>query len=148
AMPPSPEAQVHYVNPWAVDTVIDEAAPWRWYLDHPRRGVLTLAVHTFNLLDQDLLFTYSRDLDPWYRLPAGVINHAMVAAGLIGLALLTLHCLRSGTPAARDAVGLLLFTLGTNWAMHAWTAVEMRFGVVLLLALMPLSLYAGWQLAA
>lgn len=139
AMPPSPEAQVHYLNPWAAGTEIDEAAPWRWYLDHPRRGALTLAVHTFNLVDQDLLFTYSRDLDPWYRVPVGVINHAIVAAGLLGIVILTRRLIVSGTPAARDALGLLLFTLGANWAMHVWTAVEMRFGVVLLLALLPLA---------
>jgi hypothetical protein len=63
-MPPVPVAQINYNNPFFVGTTVDVASPWRWYLDYPGRGVATLALHAFNLTDQDLLFTYSRDLDP------------------------------------------------------------------------------------
>lgn len=147
-MPPSPEPRVHYVNPFWVGTSVDESAPWRWYLDHPGRGALTLAIHTFNLTDQDLLFTYSRDLDPWYRIPLGVVNHAFVALGLIGLGLAVPAMRRAEMLRQRDAFFMLLLTLAANWAMHVWTAVEMRFGVVLLLALVPFAGYAAVNLGA
>ena len=82
------------------ERTLDVEAPWRWYLEHPGRGLLTIALHTFNLTDQDLLFTYSRDLDPWYRVPLGIVNHAAVALGALGLVLLGCRA-----RAARDSAG-------------------------------------------
>jgi len=104
-----------------------------------------------SLPEQDLLFTYSRDLDPWYRIPLGLINHAAVALGLIGL-LLCFHTVHSaGNQTSRDAVALLAVMIAATWAMHVWTAVEMRFGFALLCALFPLAGYAiarVWQSAS
>jgi hypothetical protein len=142
AMAPIPEPAIHYVNPLSADTPIDEHAPWRWYAGHPWRGTLTLAIHTFNLLDQDLLFTYSRDLDPWYRVPLGIVNHGVVALGLVGLWYAFRHVRSKGTHTDRDCLAILLVMLGATWAMHVWTAVEMRFGFAILLALFPLAGYA------
>ena len=151
AMPPSPEARVHYVNPWLHGTDLNDEAPLAWYVGNPGRGALTLAVHSFNLVDQDLLFTYSRDLDPWYRIPLGLINHAAVALGLIGLLLCFRAVHSAGNQTSRDAVALLAVMLTATWAMHVWTAVEMRFGFALLCALFPLAGYAiarVWQSAS
>jgi hypothetical protein len=142
AMAPIPEPAIHYVNPLSIDTPIDEQAPWHWYVGHPWRGAFTLAIHTFNLLDQDLLFTYSRDLDPWYRVPLGIINHGVVALGLVGLWCVFRRVRATDAQTARDCLGILLVVLGTTWAMHVWTAVEMRFGFAVLLALFPLAGYA------
>jgi hypothetical protein len=146
AMPPVPQGAIYYQNPLWTGTVVDEHAPWRWYLDHPGRGLLTVAIHTFNLTDQDLLFTYSRDLDPWYRVPLSVINHAIVALGLLGIFLGVRRTLAQGTAEQRDAMLMLLATASANWAMYCWTAVEMRFGSVLLLVLFPFAGYAAWCL--
>lgn len=148
AMPPNPEARVHYLNPFVAGTTIDPQAPARWYIDNPGRGALTLAIHTFNLTDQDLLFTYSRDLDPWYRVPVGVINHGIVAMGVLGFVLGLARVRVNGVPGAGDAWAMLILTLGANWGMHVWTAVEMRFGVALLLVFLPLAGYTGLRLAA
>ena len=148
AQPPVPEAPVHYDNPWYEGTAIDEASPWSWYVDHPLRGVATLALHTFNLTDQDLLFTYSRDLTPWYRIPLGIVNHGIVALGLLGLVLLGRRVHAAHEPRWRDAYVLLLALIVANLAVYAWTAVEMRFGSVLLLLLFPLAGYAGLRVAA
>ena len=148
AQPPVPKAPVHYDNPWYEGTVIDEASPWSWYVDHPLRGVATLALHTFNLTDQDLLFTYSRDLTPWYRIPLGIVNHGIVALGLLGLVLLGRRVHAAHEARWRDAYVLLLALIVANLAVYAWTAVEMRFGSVLLLLLFPLAGYAGLRVAA
>lgn len=147
AMPPSPGAAVHYVNPWLTGTTVDEADPLAWYVAHPRRGALTLALHSFNLTDQDLLFTYSRDLDPWYRVPLGIVNHAVVALGLIGLVVLGSDALRVGHRTDRDAMALLALALAGTWALHAWAAVEMRFGALVLCVLFPAAGYTLYILA-
>lgn len=139
AMPPVPDPQIHYINPFSSGTVVEQEAPMWWYVENPGRGALTLAIHTFNLTDQDLLFTYSRDLNPWYRLPLGVVNHAAVALGVIGL---WLGARRLRAPHDRDGYVMLLVVIGANVAMYAWTSVEMRFGSTLLLILFPLAVYA------
>ena len=43
---------------------------------------------------------------------------------------------------------MLLALIVANWAVYAWTAVEMRFGSVLLLVLFPLAAYAALRIAA
>jgi hypothetical protein len=144
---PVPVGPIYYNNPLVVGTTVDPGSPWRWYIDYPGRGALTVALHTFNLLDQDLLFTYSRDLDPWYRLPLGIVNHAVVGLGLIGLVLMIRRSLVGGLPECRDARTVLLVMVVANWAVYAGTGVEMRFGSVLLLVLFPLAGYAGIRIA-
>ena len=127
---------------------MDEASPWSWYVDYPLRAAATVALHTFNLTDQDLLFTYSRDLSPWYRVPLGIANHAVVALGVVGLLLLGLRMHTTKEPRSRDAYVMLLALIVANWAVYAWTAVEMRFGSVLLLVLFPLAAYGALRIAA
>ena len=139
-LPPVPEAQVPYENPWVAGTTLSEEAPLRWYLEHPLRGAATTALHTFNLTDQDLLFTYSRDLRPWYRIPLGIVNHAAVALGLIGLSVAARKVRHDRR--APDAFLVLACLIAANWAVYAWTAVEMRFGATLLLVLVPFAGYA------
>ena len=147
AMPPVPHPSVFYSNPLYPGTTMNDASPWAWYFTYPLRGAATLALHTFNLTDQDLLFTYSRDLDPWYRVPLGIVNHAVMALGLVGLLLLGQRVGISSEPRWRDAYVVLLALMGSNWAVYAWTAVEMRFGSVLLLVFFPLAGYAAMRLA-
>jgi len=139
-LPPVPQAPVGYRNPMLAGTVLNDTAPLAWYAEYPLRGVATTLLHTFNLTDQDLLFTYSRDLRPWYRIPLGIVNHAAVALGVVGLWLAGRRVRRDRH--ARDAFVALLVLLVANWAMYAWTAVEMRFGATLLLVLFPFAGYA------
>ncbi len=148
ALPPVPRAPVYYNNPFYEGTTMDESSPWSWYVDYPLRAAATVALHTFNLTDQDLLFTYSRDLSPWYRVPLGIVNHAVVALGVVGLLLLGLRMRTMKEPRSRDAYVMLLALIVANWAVYAWTAVEMRFGSVLLLVLFPLAAYAALRIAA
>ena len=116
---------------------MSDDAPWTWYFDHPWRGIATIALHTFNLTDQDLLFTYSRDLVPWYRIPLGILNHAIVALGAVGLVLFGRRAWAAEDPRERDGLVVLLALLAAHWAVYAWTGVEMRFRSVILLILFP-----------
>ena len=136
AMPPVPFPSVFYGNPFAQGRPVDEAHPLRWYRDYPGAGAATLALHAFNMVDQDLLFTYSRDLDPWYRIPLGVLTHGCVALALLGLWRWSRHAARDS--AGRLAVAALLAFVGLHLAVHMFTAVEMRFGLPLLLVAFPL----------
>jgi hypothetical protein len=129
--------RVFYVNPLAAGTAADEHSPLSWYLEYPGAGALTLALHVFNMLDQDLLFTYSRDLDPWYRIPVGVVNHALVALALIGAGVLAARA-RRDPGLALGAAGLAAYALA-HVGLHATTLVEMRFGLPLLLLASPLA---------
>lgn len=142
ALPPVPLPSVFYDNPFLSSRPIDPVHPLRWYLQFPSAGVATLALHVFNLLDQDLVFTYSRDLDPWYRIPVGIANHALVALALIGYAYLARH--RAMTIPCLAVAALVLAHL----AVHASTAVEMRFGLPLLALAGPFAVYGVQRLAA
>ena len=146
AMPPVPRAPIHYKNPLYPGTSMSDDAPWTWYFDHPWRGLATIALHTFNLTDQDLLFTYSRDLVPWYRIPLGILNHAIVALGAVGLVLFGRRAWAAEDRRERDGLVVLLALLVANWAVYAWTGVEMRFGSVILLILFPFACYAAMHI--
>lgn len=133
------QPEIFYHNPFAQGAVVDADAPARWYFENPVAGAATIALHIFNMTDQDLLFTYSRDLHPWYRLPLGLINHAAVGLGLLGLALLWREAVRTrARPAFERAIAVSLL-LGSCCAVYGATAVEMRFGLPLLLVLFPLA---------
>lgn len=144
AMTP-PGSSIFYPNPLYRGERLDPQLPALWYAEHPVRGLATLGLHAFNLTDQDLLFTYSYDLDPWYRVPLGIVNHAIVALGLLGLALLGWAVRRAPT-FQRDACAMLGVLLLANLAVHVPTAVEMRFGLVLLSVLFPAAIYGARRL--
>lgn len=142
ALPPVPLPSVFYDNPLASSRPLDPAHPLRWYLQFPLAGVATLALHVFNLVDQDLLFTYSRDLDPWYRIPVGIVNHALLALALVGYAYLARH------RAMMIPCVILAVLVVAHLAVHAPTAVEMRFGLPLLALAGPLAVYGVQRLAS
>jgi hypothetical protein len=144
-MPPVPVAPIWYFNPLKTGSVIDPEQPLTWYAQNPLRGTLTLALHVFNMLDQDLFFVYSRDLDPWYRIPVGLVNHAVVALALIAAGLLLARTRRDRT-LVLPTVALAAYVL-CHLAMHVTTLVEMRFGLPLLLIAGPAALLAIRDLA-
>ena len=146
ALAPVPNPSIFYDNPFAKAGPVDEKQPLRWYASYPRAGAATLALHTFNMIDQDLMFTYSRDLDPWYRIPVGVVNHALIAFAAIGIAILIAGARRSRIRAL-GAIAALGY-IGAHVALHATTAVEMRFGLPLLLLAGPAAVAAIFRLAS
>ena len=130
ALSPIELPSVFYVNPFAQGRPVDEDRPLAWYAEHPLAGAATLGLHVFGMLDQDLLFTYARDLDPWYRRPLAVVVQGTVAVAAIALAVLVRRRPRSGLRTASLAV--LVTFLVSHIGLHATTAVEMRFGLPLL----------------
>jgi len=138
--------RVFYKNPFFAETRIDQEHPLSWYVDNPRAGATTLGLHVFNMLDQDLLFTNSRDLDPWYRIPLGVLNHALIALALLGGAMLAARA--RGEPRLGLAATALAAYVLAHVALHATTLVEMRFGLPLLLLAGPMAVAAVRELGA
>jgi hypothetical protein len=135
-----------YANPFATGTTIDRENPLSWYVQNPVAGAATIGLHLFNMLDQDLLFTYSRDLDPWYRVPVGVLNHAMIALALVGAGLLVARA-RHDPGLVAPTLALAVYTLA-HLGLHATTLVEMRFGLPLLLLAAPVALVGLRQLVS
>jgi hypothetical protein len=113
-MPPVPNPSIFYENPFASVGPADDDSPMSWYGQHPRAGALTIGLHTFNMLDQDLLFTYSRDLDPWYRIPLGIATHALVFCALIGIVMLVRRARTDGNCALAAITVLLSSSLTSH----------------------------------
>lgn len=139
ALPPVPDVAIHYVNPFLAGRPIDVTRPQAWYVEHPIHGLALLGLHVFGMLDQDLLFPYARDLDPWYRRPLGVATHGVVFLALAGLVVLGHRARRAKSAMAVCAA--LGAVIACHIAVHATTAVEMRFGLPLLVLDGPL---AAW----
>lgn len=141
SMVPTMPPEVCYANPLAKRGPVDRERPLDWYAQHPGAGAATVALHLFNLLDQDLVYTYAHDLDPWYRRPVGVLTQAVFALAAAGLVLLAARARRERASAV--ALAALVATIACHLAVHALTAVEMRFGLPLLVLAGPL---AAWTL--
>lgn len=139
ALPPIALPSIFYLNPYAEGRPVDEARPLAWYVEHSGAGAATLGLHVFGMLDQDLLFAYARDLDPWYRRPLGILTHGAIALAGLGLALLAR---RARGDRGYRAIFVALSTFGAGYAaLHATTAVEMRFGLPLLVIAGPLAVW-------
>jgi hypothetical protein len=78
--------QVRYASPFARGTEIRPTDTFQWYLRNPWRGGLNIAGHVFATFDQDPLFTYVSDMEPWYRIPVAILNALVVVFGLGWLA--------------------------------------------------------------
>ena len=139
ALPPIALPSIFYLNPYAEGRPVDETRPLAWYLEHPGAGAATLGLHVFGMLDQDLLFTYARDLDPWYRRPLGIVTHGGIALAGLGFVLLASRARRDR---GYRAIFVVLSTFcACHAALHAITAVEMRFGLPLLAVALPLAVW-------
>ncbi|MEO5699341.1 MAG: hypothetical protein ABIS17_13265 [Casimicrobiaceae bacterium] len=138
ALPPVPLPSVFYDNTLVVSRPIDPEHPLAWYWRYPWAGARTLALHVFNMLDQDLFFTYARSLDPWYRVPVAILNHALLAFAAIGGVLMVAR-----RRLAMTAIAVVAFVVA-HIGLHATTAVEMRFGLPLLVLAGPLAAF-GWR---
>jgi hypothetical protein len=137
ALPPVPVPSIYYENPLARHRPFDPARPLAWYAEHPGAGAATMALHAFGMLDPDLVFTYARTLDPWYRRPVGALTHGMLALAVLGALGLALRARTSSVLAATLAV--LATLVAGHLALHALVAVEMRFALPLLALAGPLA---------
>ena len=143
AMPPVPQrARPLRQSAGTTGTTMSETSRLDVVLSNIRCAVPPpLRLHTFNLTDQDLLFTYSRDLDAvvsraaWYRQPCrrgtGYRSGSFCSDNAFA-------CSRASRVGAMLTSCFWPCLWSSNWAVYAWTAVEMRFGSVL--ASRPVSL--------
>ena len=138
---------VFYLNPlfedaekqprtWRVLPENRPADPLRWYVDHPLAGLATMALHDFNLVDQDMFFGHSPELHPWWRLPSILLDHCMLALAALGL---IAWRKQANTAPGLCAWALLTLFILAHFALYSLMAVEMRYGLPLLLAASPLA---------
>ena len=148
AVPPNKIATIYYSNP-CFDSFAEFPSPaWRWYLTNAVDGSCTVALHLFGLLDQDLLFTYAVDLDPWYRIPWGVISHSSVfLAAWFFLRKAHFKGNQDSIPISRLFVIVIVLYILSFVAVYAASCVEVRFGLPLYLLVFPLAGMALAQLA-
>lgn len=135
ALPPNPRPEVIYNNPFYSEKSTPRPEfkrQWLWYFQYPVRGFLTLAIHVFGLLDPDLIFAYNTDLDPWYRVPVGIVSHLIV---FLAAWEFTAFVRRFSSQVVFTTV-LLLYVLA-YLAVYAPSAVEVRFGLPLWLLIFP-----------
>jgi hypothetical protein len=129
---PGMNPSVTYENPFAYDDALAASNPLKWYVRYPDRGIATLGLHVFNLLDQDLPTPYSVNLVPAYYAVVSPLNLAMVGLGFAGvLAGWRRRSKFSRVELASFHVVLLMATLHAG--LHSTVCVEARFGLALLL---------------
>jgi hypothetical protein len=135
------DAAVFYHNPYQNTQSL--AAPLAWCLENPGKAALTVALHVFNLLDQDLPFPYSTNLLPWYYPLASLLNLLVVALGFVGVILAPFLIRPYGISAVSLYVIAVAALIG-HFGLHSMVMAEARFGVP---ALLILYAFAAWVVA-
>ena len=124
----------YYLNPWLQGPLPTQDA-WRWYLENPSNGMMTILAHLFNAFDVRYLFTYITTLDASYSV---ALHLGSWILNLLGLAQLTLYAIstisvgvrsRSFPSEAPLVLFVTLLILGIT-VLLALTAVEVRFNAV------------------
>lgn len=141
---PNRDPQIKYLNPLAVDEPMAATNPMGWYLRHPGRGLVTFALHAFNLLDQDLPVPYNTTLVPGYYPFVSIANLAVVALGLTGIGAMAASW-RRRTPVERWTAAIAVGTLVCHLGLHSLFSVEARYGVAALIILYAFAAISlGW----
>ena len=141
----------YYLNPWLYEPLPMQSA-WRWYLQHPLRGMFTMAMHIFTSFDARYLHTYIYDSKPFYGVTLSVGVWSLNILGSTQLFLMRQPMMvairRRQMPAhAALIVFLAALFLGTM-ALNAITGVEVRFNTLPLAILAVLGLYWVLPMAA
>ena len=137
---PGVDPQVMYANPLLGTEALSIEKPFAWYTSHPGKGLATLGLHVFDLLDQDQPFPYTTTLLPPYYPYAALANWLMVSLGVAGLVMAgkrIRRCKRDSALLYALAVATLICQLG----IQTFFSVEARYGIPLL---MILYVFAAW----
>ena len=132
--------QVFYDNPFYGNEPINNALPFRWYLEHPVKGAGTALLHVFGVLDQDLPFPYNTNLAPFYYPAVSIGNMFVVCLGLLGIAD-ALRDQKRFDRGARYAIAILILVVALHLALQAAFDAESRYGVT---SLIVLYIWATW----
>lgn len=123
----------NYVNP-LFQGHLSAATGWRWYLEHPASGAITLAAHIFNAFSVTSLFTYIRDLSPTYGILLRAVYWSLIVIGSLGVLRYVQYIARGEARHIEPAKGLaaifLMLTLILITGLNSISAVEVRFNIV------------------
>jgi len=137
---PNVDPRLFYVSPFRLASA---TSPLELLRQAPLNFLATIGLHAFGLLDQDLPYTYVRDLNPWYRWPLSLVSDLYGAWIGTGVLLGALCWWRSRARPRLDAFACLaaLLVSGSYVAVYLGTVVEIRFTAPLYLLLIPGLLY-------
>jgi hypothetical protein len=133
-----PEIPEKRVSPRAIYQNPSQPSQPAWLTfvrEQPAWALSVVALHLFALADQDFLFTYVRDISPWYRWPLSTVNYVLLVLAAVGGPLLLADawkCRRLMLAVTAPMVVLLAYM-----SVYALTAVEARFGLPIFLLLAP-----------
>jgi hypothetical protein len=119
-----------------------------WYFTNPLAGVKTIFLHIFSAFDFDYLFPYIHNYTPKYRFGLFLFSHFVLFWSLMGYVLVinSVRCNSVTNSKARSIQRLLLalYTcLVVGWvAVYALSAVENRFALPVVTAMLPLAVWA------
>jgi hypothetical protein len=135
--------QMRYLNPWAPDG----PRGLSWYFQAPDAW-RTLGARAFAGFDIDYLFPYVRRFDTPWRPWLFLAVHSAVFWSFFGL--VRQACRVGRDPAPRHSplgryVLSVVLLLGAWFAIHATTAIENRFVLPVLAAMLPLGVDAAWR---
>lgn len=141
AIVPGIKPPLYYYNPLVCPV---PKTPADLALGQPLGFALTLGAHVFGLFDQDLLFVYVTDLNPWYRWPLAILNDTFLFFSIYGVARwLRRTVIRRRLDRSTLFFGGLLAAAIGYVAMYAFTAVENRFSLPVYLWLGPFAVYGA-----
>lgn len=133
-----------YANPAAHGTSETIA----WYFNNPLAGVNTIFLHVFSAFDFDYLFPYIHNYTPKYRFVLFLFSHFVLFWSVVGYVLainsVRYHCEKNSQAKSLQQLLLVLYAcLVLGWlAVHALSAVENRFSLHIVAAMLPLAAWA------
>lgn len=119
-----------------------------WYFNNPFAGLKTILLHIFSAFDFDYLFPYIYNYNPSYRFFIFSFSHLVLFWSVVGyvLAIYSMDHSPETNSQAKSIQKLLLILytcLVFGWVtVHALSAVENRFALPIVAAMLPLSAWA------
>jgi hypothetical protein len=135
---PGRPPQLVYRNPFYPPGV---SRPAEFLRRSPRNYLATLGLHAFALFDQDLPFTYVRNVRPAYRWPLSLLNYAYLYLCIVGL-VIGLGRSRGAAPSVRLYFWSAAIVCAAYVVLYLPVAVETRFSLPVYLLLAPACVFA------
>lgn len=131
---------IEYLNPFIHKSSTPEGFSLSLFLYNIKTRLLTSMLHVFAVIDQDLFFTYAKDLTPWYRWPSTILSLLVAGLGATGFMIHLSKVFITNTAKTalvanasyKKLLLAILLIILANIAIYSQTASEMRFGLVLL----------------
>ena len=122
----------NFINPWCVPTVPDVQSGI-WYLEHPLRGILTIAGHVFHAFNVEYPFTYVYNTNPFYSLPVSFAMWIVTVIGIFNGLKKNFEFFFRFRSVDSAALGLVVFIDSLVFmviGLNGFLAVETRFNLI------------------